>query len=238
MHVPDEDLIRAADGELPARRGAAVRAHLDACWTCRERLKRLEDTIGGFVRARQEEPLPAPDAARAMLRVRLAEDAAGVRKAFPWRRLAWAAACFVGAVALAPLVWETTVNAGPRPKANLTPGEIRPIELAEVCRTGEAQVVVRNIPEDTQRRVFAAYGISPRAGEFEVDYLITPDLGGTESVRNMWPQPYSTKWNAKVKDRLEQRLHQLVCDGKLDLATAQHDIASDWIGAYRKYLGK
>jgi len=34
-----------------------------------------------------------------------------------------------------------------------------------------------------------------------------------------------------VKDRLEQRLHQLVCAGQLDLATAQHDIATDWIGA-------
>jgi hypothetical protein len=238
MHVPDEDLIRAADGELPARRGAAVRAHLDACWTCRERLKRLEDTIGRFVRARQEETLPAQDAARATLRARLSQEETGSRPAFGWGRVAWAGACFVCAVALTPLVLQTTVNAGPRPKADLTPGEIRPIELAEVCRTGQAQVVVRDIPEDTQRRVFAAYGISPRAGEFEVDYLITPDLGGAESDRNIWPQPYSTKWNARVKDRLEQRLHQLVCDGKLDLATAQHDIAADWIGAYRKYLGE
>ena len=70
-----------------------------------------------------------------------------------------------------------------------------------------------------------------------MDYLITPDLGGTESIRNLWPQPYSARWNARVKDQLETRLHQLVCEGKLDLATAQHDISSDWIGAYRKYVG-
>jgi hypothetical protein len=86
--------------------------------------------------------------------------------------------------------------------------------------------------------VFAAYGIDPaRRGEFEVDYLITPDLGGAESVRNMWPQPYSTRWNARVKDELEQRLHQLVCENKLDLKTAQRDIAMDWIGAWKKYVG-
>jgi hypothetical protein len=99
-------------------------------------------------------------------------------------------------------------------------------------------VISHDIPEEMQRRVFAAYGIkSPRADQFEVDYLITPDLGGTDSIRNLWPQPYSVRWNAQVKDKLEQRLHQLVCGGQLDLATAQHDIASDWIGAYRKYIG-
>jgi len=31
-------------------------------------------------------------------------------------------------------------------------------------------------------------------------------------------------------------LHRLVCAGQLDLKTAQHDISSDWIAAYRKYL--
>jgi len=46
----------------------------------------------------------------------------------------------------------------------------------------------------------------------------------------------SALWNARVKDQLEQRLHELVCSGKLDLATAQHDIAVDWIAAYRKYM--
>jgi hypothetical protein len=35
---------------------------------------------------------------------------------------------------------------------------------------------------------------------------------------------------------LEERLHQLVCDGELDLPTAQRDIATDWIVAYKKYF--
>ena len=88
-----------------------------------------------------------------------------------------------------------------------------------------------------QRQVFAAYGMDPaQAGAYEVDYLITPELGGAHTVRNLWPQPYSARWNARVKDRLEHRLHQLVCQGKVNLATAQHDIATDWIGAYRKYV--
>jgi hypothetical protein len=40
----------------------------------------------------------------------------------------------------------------------------------------------------------------------------------------------------EVKNSLEELLHQLVCAGKLDLSTAQHDIAADWIAAYKKYF--
>ena len=73
-------------------------------------------------------------------------------------------------------------------------------------------------------------------GDYEVDYLITPDLGGSGSLRNLWPQPYTARWNAREKDKLERRLHQLVCVGAVDIATAQREIAADWIRAYKKYV--
>ncbi len=54
---------------------------------------------------------------------------------------------------------------------------------------------------------------------------------------NLWPQSYQTQpWNAHVKDALENELHRLVCSGQLDLKTAQHDISTDWIAAYKKYF--
>ena len=46
----------------------------------------------------------------------------------------------------------------------------------------------------------------------------------------------SGPWNALVKDELERLLPSLVCSGRLDLATAQRDMATDWIAAYRKYF--
>ena len=101
----------------------------------------------------------------------------------------------------------------------ITPGEARPITLKEVCDYAEAEVISRDIPLDMQRKVFAEWGSKTQGNQFEVDYLITPDLGGTESIRNLWPQPYSAHWNARVKDKLEERLHELVCSGKLDLET-------------------
>ena len=50
-------------------------------------------------------------------------------------------------------------------------------------------------------------------------------------------QSYSaTAWNARVKDALEDRLHELVCRGDVDLPTAQHEISTNWIKAYKKYF--
>jgi hypothetical protein len=43
-------------------------------------------------------------------------------------------------------------------------------------------------------------------------------------------------WNVHVKDDLEEGLHQLVCGGKLNLSSAQRDIATDWIAAYKNYF--
>ena len=54
--------------------------------------------------------------------------------------------------------------------------------------------------------------------EYELDYLITPELGGVGDARNLWPQRYdSDVWNARVKDDLERLLPRLVCDGAVDL---------------------
>jgi hypothetical protein len=121
-----------------------------------------------------------------------------------------------------------------KPKNTLTPGETRAISINDVCRgeTGN-----RMVPVSLRQKVFNEYGIrDARPSAYEVDYLITPELGGADSIRNLWPQPYSTVWNAHVKDALEDRLHTMVCQGKLDLTTAQRDIATDWIAAYKKYF--
>jgi hypothetical protein len=34
---------------------------------------------------------------------------------------------------------------------------------------------------------------------------------------------------AHVKDKLEDRLHALICPGKLPIKQAQHEIAVDWV---------
>jgi hypothetical protein len=98
--------------------------------------------------------------------------------------------------------------------------------------------VVSQVSTPLRQEVFQEYGIlSAHPDDYEVDYLIAPGLGGVEDIRNLWPEPSTSKtWNAYVKDALEEHLHRLVCSGDLDLSTAQRDIATDWIAAYKKYF--
>ena len=98
--------------------------------------------------------------------------------------------------------------------------------------------MVGDVSISLRQRVLQEYGIpNARPEDYEIDYLIAPRLGGTEDIRNLWPEPYRTPvWNAHVKDALEEHLHKMVCSGQLDLSTAQRDIATDWIAAYKKYF--
>jgi len=134
----------------------------------------------------------------------------------------------------------SSVFAGPpiQPDSKLTPGAVLPVTREDIIVPGYTKKV-RNVPQSVKEQVYAEYGITSRApGEFEVDHLISLELGGSNSIKNLWPQSYLTKpWNAHVKDRLEDKLHAMVRDNQIDLATAQHEIATDWIAAYKKYVG-
>ena len=67
--------------------------------------------------------------------------------------------------------------------------------------------------------------------------MISLELGGSNSIKNLWPQSFKTQpWNAHVKDALENRLHEEICSGQIEMTTAQHEIATDWIAAYKKHF--
>jgi Putative zinc-finger len=239
-HLSDQELVLAADGELPPRRDAPVREHLAGCPICRTRLAAIESASVDFARLHRQNPdprLPPAAAARAMLKVQLAELAAAP-DGNGSRRMAYAAAVFLAAaLGILMLHERRPAEAVALPKASLTPGATVPVTRDDVCLAGQPDDA-RLVPVSVQQRVFEEYGITnggPHA--YEVDHLITPALGGSDDIRNLWPQSYfAPVWNARVKDALENRLHQLVCDGTLDLAMAQRDISSDWIAAYKKYF--
>ncbi len=121
------------------------------------------------------------------------------------------------------------------PDASRTPGDVLPVTKDDVCVAGYSQKV-RNVPSAAKPQVYASYGItSHKPGEYEVDHLISLELGGSNSVRNLWPESYVTSpWNARVKDALENELHRQVCEGKITLKQAQDLIAHNWIASYKK----
>ncbi len=246
----------AADGELPARRAEAVRLHLASCRSCRLRMNNLEAAMTDIERLHHREfdaKIPPIAAARARLRARLATLAPESGTRFLDRRRpshSWtfgsaavlAAAMVVLTIGVAQLRNRdasgfTLLESAAIPRPQLTPGATVPVTKQQVCNA-DSRTEGPEVPASLQRQVFEAYGIAhPRPDAYEIDYLITPDLGGAANIRNLWPQPYhDTVWNARVKDQLEERLHNLVCTGQLDLATAQHDLATDWVTAYKRYF--
>ncbi len=254
-HLSDEELVRFADGELSSRNVVESNAHLEACWECRTRLRQLEGTIAEFVDVHHrtlDHQLPPSAGPRALLKARLAESAAAseagwlhsLQRAFAGEKLAYVGAALLAA-ALGTFIGYNYMSSPPTirgavraiPDPRLTPGATRAISASDVCNVNYSDDA-RLLPASIQQRVLQAYGMAgARAQGYELDYLISPQLGGTDDVRNLWPEPESsTAWNADAKDALESRLHQLVCQGKINLVTAQRDLATDWISAYKRYF--
>lgn len=118
-----------------------------------------------------------------------------------------------------------------------TPGAVLDVTKADICVPGYSKRV-RNVPIEVKRRAYANYGIrTHEPGEYEIDHLVSLELGGSNSIRNLWPQSFRTHpWNAHVKDALENELHRRVCGGTIDLEKAQQIIAHDWVSGYRTYV--
>jgi hypothetical protein len=124
------------------------------------------------------------------------------------------------------------------PDPSMSPGDVLDVTTADICVSGYSSKV-RNVPQSEKDQVYQEYNILSHApGAYEVDHLISLELGGSNSIKNLWPESYTGDWNAHIKDKLENKLHDLVCAGSVDLKTAQHEIATDWITAYQKYIGQ
>ena len=124
-----------------------------------------------------------------------------------------------------------------RPDSTLTPGATLDVTEVDVCTPGFASRI-RHVTAQAKRDVYAEYRITEHdPGDYEVDHLISLDLGGSNARTNLWPESNRTQpWNARVKNALENRLHRMVCAHTISLEAAQHAIATDWIAAYEMYM--
>jgi hypothetical protein len=123
------------------------------------------------------------------------------------------------------------------PNPTLTPGAAATVTRDDLCGS-EYKSEDRNIPITLKRQTFDRYGLSPQAVGYNVDHLIPVPLGGSNSPKNLWPQSLSGEWNYHMKNRLERKLHKMVCSNTLALEIAQQEIARDWVSAYKKYMVK
>ncbi|MGP6158355.1 MAG: HNH endonuclease [Vulcanimicrobiaceae bacterium] len=118
------------------------------------------------------------------------------------------------------------------PDVSLTPGAVADTDPRVVCAYGYASAR-RHVSYAERDAVYREYGIprgtrstSPRRG-YRIDHLVPLELGGANSVGNLWPQHLA---DSKRKDRVEERLHAAVCvEHALTLGAAQTAIAHDWM---------
>ena len=256
FHLSDRELLRGLDDELPESRKAVVERHVRECETCRRRQGAIQQAAmatSSAHRARSGAD-QAMSASRDRLKARLSH-AALESATQPWdngvidhtlalRRfprwsgplaLAAMVAWFAISVASGSLRILSAGPGAPLPVASITPGATWDVSADDLC-AGTRHT--RAITPDMRAQVVSAYGMQHvPADQYELDYLITPELGGATDPRNLWPQAYSSSvWNARVKDELESLLPRLVCRGAVDLETAQREMAVDWIAAYKKYF--
>lgn len=134
------------------------------------------------------------------------------------------------------------------PRADLTPGAINPAVSqatmkSNICNRRWSTKSIRPKEEYTtalKKKQLIQYGYANKSTKlYEEDHLISLELGGHPTdPRNLWPEIWDGPCGAHVKDELENRLHDLVCAGKVRLADAQRAIASDWVAAYNRYVKK
>jgi Protein of unknown function (DUF3761) len=134
------------------------------------------------------------------------------------------------------------------PNRGLTPGAVNAAVTQAtirqtICLTGYTKTIrpASSYTTALKRQQLAAgytYRGDLSTSDYEEDHLISLELGGSPSgVKNLWPEPYTATEGARVKDKIENRLHDLVCSGQVSLRTAQYAIASNWWKAYLRYGG-
>jgi hypothetical protein len=102
------------------------------------------------------------------------------------------------------------VPAADVPRRSLTPGAAFAVGTARICVSGYS-ASVRNVPQAEASTVYDRYGVAHVPYAHEVDHLVSLEIGGSNAIANLWPEPYAGRWGARTKDVLENQLHELVC---------------------------
>lgn len=126
------------------------------------------------------------------------------------------------------------ISANAMPDSACTPGQIIPDATKDkICVPGYSSQV-RNVPDSVKNQAYAEYGItSHTTGQYEVDHLISLELGGSNDIANLWPEPADPRPGFHEKDKVENYLHDQVCSGNMTLEEAQLKIANDWLSVYQ-----
>jgi hypothetical protein len=90
-----------------------------------------------------------------------------------------------------------------------------------------------------KHQVEIEYGMAPRGygRALEIDHIVSLELGASNHIANLFTETADAHPGYAVKDKLENRLHDMVCAGSISLRAAQQGIASNWQALYKRVYG-
>ena len=133
------------------------------------------------------------------------------------------------------------------PNPKLTPGLTNPLVTQKtigstICVVGYTKTIRPPVSYTNKLKydqLHSGYNVQGDMNmrNYEEDHLIPLEVGGHPSSKlNLFPQYYAATYGARVKDRLENKIHLLVCSGKITLKEGQAAFVPDWTVGYKKYL--
>jgi len=114
------------------------------------------------------------------------------------------------------------------PNRKVTPGRVAANERE---RSG--------ISVETEKKVFARYKLQWSARqEFKIDHLIPRELGGADTVDNLWPQPVRARpYSVERNELLAAVMLEEIKRGRITIEQAREEIRRDWIDAFIDHVG-
>jgi hypothetical protein len=108
-----------------------------------------------------------------------------------------------------------------------------------ICSPSFRTSSIQHVPGLETFAVELEYGLTPGhyGRSLEIDHIVPLELGGSNHIANLFPERLSAHPGYRVKDRLENKLHVLVCSGGAKLRAAQRGIASNWQALYKQVFG-
>ena len=132
---------------------------------------------------------------------------------------------------------------GANPDRRCSPGAYySKLTKAVICSSSFRTSTIRNVPDSEKHQVEVEYGLVAKSygSTLEIDHIVSLELGGSNDIANLYPEEATLPGGAPgfhVKDKLENKLHDLVCDGSMSLRSVQRQIAANWQAMYKKVFG-
>jgi len=113
------------------------------------------------------------------------------------------------------------------------------LTTAVICSSTFHTSSIRNVPDSEKHHVETEYGLLAKGygSALEIDHIVSLELGGSNDIANLFPERASPAPGFHAKDKLENKLHDLVCTGSMTLHAAQVGIATNWRGLYKSVYG-